>query len=84
MENNAAGEEAPVQAPVQAQVEAPAAAAVQVRIPEEWNPYDTPEEYVPPENPYDTSIVDLEEVTPTVAPLPLAPLPLFFPHSHLA
>ena len=81
MENNAAGEEAPVQA----QVEAPAAAAaVQVRIPEGWDPYDTPEEYVPPENPYDTSIFDPEELTPTVAPLPLAPLPLFFPHSHLA
>ena len=80
MENNAAGEEAPMQAPDQAQVEAPAAAAaVQVRIPEEWNPYDTPEEYVPPENPYDTSIVDPEEVTP-----PVVPLPMCFPHSHLA
>ena len=64
MENNAADEEAPV--PVQANVEAPAAAvpvhagAVQVRIPEGWNPYDT-------------SIVDPEEVTTVCSPSPVLP-----------
>ena len=75
MENNAADEEAPVL--VQANVEEPAAAvpvhadAVQVRIPEGWNPYDSPEEYVPPENPYDTNIVDPEEVTTVCSPSPV-------------
>lgn len=56
-----AGEEAPV--PVQAPVEAPVAAVRTVHpgvLVREggWDPDESEEEYVPPANPYDTSIVD--------------------------
>ena len=47
-------------------------------VPGGWDPSESEEEYVAPANPYDTSIVDPQEVTT------VAPLPLFFPHSHLA
>jgi hypothetical protein len=43
-------------APVQAPVQAP------IQFPVDWDPYEQ-EPYVAPENPYDTSIVDDEEVT---------------------
>jgi hypothetical protein len=58
---------APVQAPVAASdvaAGALAAAPIQapVQFPVDWDPYEQ-EPYVAPENPYDTSIVDDEEVT---------------------
>jgi hypothetical protein len=63
---------APVQAPVTASdvaasasaasVSAAAPVQVPVQFPVDWDPYEQ-EPYVIPENPYDTSIVDDEEVT---------------------
>jgi hypothetical protein len=59
---------APVQAPVAASDVAAgasatdASAAAPVQFPVDWDPYEQ-EPYVAPENPYDTNIVDDEEVT---------------------
>jgi hypothetical protein len=55
---------APVQSPVAASdVAAGASAAATVQAPVAWDPYE-PVQYIAPENPYDTSIVDDEpEVT---------------------
>jgi hypothetical protein len=59
---------APVQAPVAASDVAAdasatgASAAAPVQAPVDWDPYEQ-EPYVTPENPYDTSIIDNEEVT---------------------
>jgi hypothetical protein len=59
---------APIQAPVAASdvaagaSAAGASAAAPVQAPVYWDPYEQ-EPYVAPENPYDTSIIDDEEVT---------------------
>jgi hypothetical protein len=54
---------APVQAPVAASdVAADTSAAAPVQFPVDWDLYEQ-EPYIAPENPYDTSIVDDEEVT---------------------
>jgi hypothetical protein len=59
---------APVQAPVAASdvaadaSAAGASAATPVQAPVDWDPYEQ-EPYIAPENPYDTSIIDDEEVT---------------------
>ena len=60
---------APIQATVPASdVAAGASAAAPVQAPVFWDPYE-PVEYVAPENPYDTSIVDDEpEVTRVCSP----------------
>jgi hypothetical protein len=59
---------APVQAPVAASdvaagaSAAGASAAAPIQAPVDWDPYEQ-EPYVAPKNPYDTSIIDDEEVT---------------------
>ena len=73
-----AGEESPV--PVQAPIEAPVAVVRPVHsgvLVREggWDPYESEEEYVPPANPYETSIVDkADEVTRVFSPFPCSSL----------
>lgn len=64
---------APVQAPVAASnVAAGASAASPVQVPVAWDPYELVP-YVAPENPYDTSIVDADEVTRVFSPSAVLP-----------